>query len=443
MNDLIKWKNSQRRKPLIVQGARQVGKTWLIKEFGRLHFDQTAYITFFDNENLQHIFDGSINASRILQALSIESGIQIDENTLVILDEIQECPRAIMALKSFAEQAPDLPVIAAGSLLGVALNRENTASGQQGNMDQVKRNIMFPVGKVNWLTLRPMTFSEFLRATGDTSLADLLLAADFDLISSFKEKFTDALRLYYFVGGMPEAVATYVETKEFDEVREVQNDLIFSYEHDFSKYASAQEAERIRQIWKSVPSQLARENKKFVYNAVKEGGRARVYESAIQWLVDAGLLTKVSRITKPGLPLSSYEDLAAFKLYMLDVGLLGACSKLDVSAIIRGNELFSEFKGALTEQYVCQQLQTAGVEPWYWSTSGSTAEVDFVFEQGGKVYPVEVKAAENLRSRSLKSFSDKYAVDQALRFSLSGYRDEGWMKNVPLYAIESLFADKH
>lgn len=434
MSDLLEWKGSKRRKPLIVQGARQVGKTWLVQEFGRTEFERTAYVTYFDNENLQRVFEGSIDAERLIGALSIEANTVIDpSNTLLILDEIQECPRAIMALKSFAEQRPELAVIAAGSLLGVALSRRQ--GRERGVQSNDGHSIMFPVGKVNWLTLLPMSFTEFLQATGQEPLADLLASGDFTLIGAFKERFVDALKRYYFVGGMPEAVAAFAESANFHEVRTVQNELLQGYEHDFSKYASAADAEKIRLVWRSVPAQLARENKKFLYSAVRPSGRAREFEASIQWLVDAGLLVRVPRVAKPGLPLSAYEDMGAFKLYLLDVGLLGARARLQPSAIIEGDRLFTEFKGALTEQYVCQQMLAAGREPWYWSADRSVNEVDFVIEGDDTIHPVEVKAEENLRAKSLKAFCSKYEVGRAVRVSMSDYREESWLTNLPLYAV--------
>ena len=402
-----------------------MGKTWLIREFGRRRFDKTAYVTFFDNENAHRIFDGSVDARRIVDALSIETGVRIDaHDTLLILDEVQECPRALMSLKSFAEQMPELAVIAAGSLLGVALSRGGRRAG----------GAMFPVGKVSWLTLYPMTFIEYLRATEGDALASTLARGDLAMAEVFREKLTDALRRYYYVGGMPEAVSAFASSHDLRDARSVQNDLLLSYEHDFSKYATASEAERIRLVWRSVPSQLARENRKFVYSAVRPSGRARDFEAAIQWLVDAGLLTKVPRISKPGLPLSAYEDLGAFKLFLLDTGLLGARSRLPASAVIEGDRLFSEFKGALSEQYVCQQMVASGLEPWYWSAERSDGEVDFLFERGGIVHPMEVKAEENLRAKSLRAFCARYDVGRALRLSMSGYRREEWLTNVPLYA---------
>jgi len=291
------------------------------------------------------------------------------------------------------------------------------------------------VGKVSWLNLYPMTFDEFLLAMGEVGLCDALANGDFDLVTGFKERFIGYLRQYYYVGGMPEAVESFSVERDYAAVREIQNELLLDYEHDFSKYASPDEAERIRLVWGSVPSQLAKENRKFVYSAVRPSARARDFEGAIQWLVDAGLLLRVPRVTKPGVPLGSYEDFGAFKLYMLDVGLLGARGRLGASALLDGNALFQEFKGALTEQYVCQQLVAGGLEPWYWSAENSRGEIDFLFERDGVVTPVEVKAEENLRAKSLRAFCAKYEVGKAMRVSMSDYREEDWLTNLPLYAV--------
>ena len=424
MSTLIEWKFSKRRKPLILQGARQVGKTWLAQEFGSRHFERVAYVTFQENEVMQAVFEGSLDPTRLLDAITAETNVRIEpENTLVIFDEIQECPRALTSLKLFQEQRPDIPILAAGSLLGVALHQ----------------GISFPVGKVDHLTLHPLTFEEFLSATGNESLADLMARRDFSLIDAFSERFIDSLRRYYYVGGMPEAVLVYAEDRDYTEVRKVHDRLLYDYDHDFSKYAKGELSERIRQVWQSIPSQLARENKKFIYSAVRPGARARNFEEAIRWLVDAGLLVRVDRITKPGLPLSAYLDPGAFKLYLLDIGLLGAASRLDSSTILNGSRLFEEFKGALTEQYVCQQFTaTDAIIPYYWSAENATGEIDFVYDFAGKVIPVEVKAETNLRSKSLKAFTNRYNIEHAVRLSLAKYRQQDWVTNVPLYAANML-----
>jgi predicted AAA+ superfamily ATPase len=422
---LVAWKESKRRKPLILQGARQVGKTWLLEEFGKTRFEQLTLVNFLENDGMKSVFAGSLNPQRLLDAIAIETGVKPDaESTLIVFDEVQECPRALTSLKLFQEQYPQLAIVAAGSLLGIALHQ----------------GISFPVGKVDHMNLYPLTFREFLTATGNAALVELLEKQDFSLIDSFKERYTDALKRYYFVGGMPEAVQTFVDDGDYSAVRAVQKRLLYDYDHDFSKYASAELSERIRLVWNSAPSQLARENKKFVYTAVRPGARARSFEMAIQWLADAGLLLNVHRAAKPGVPLSSYKDLNAFKLYLLDTGLLGAISNLDPSVLLAETHLFEEFKGALTEQYVCQEFTAAlDGKPYYWSAETSSGEIDFLYENAGKIIPVEVKAAENLRSRSLSSFCKKYGLPRAIRLSLAGYREQDWMTNIPLYAASTLF----
>lgn len=412
------WKHSANRKPLILQGARQVGKTWAIMDFGRTHFDEVAYVNFLDDENLKSVFEGDLDPKRLLDAVALQTGITPKpETTLVVFDEIQECPRALTSLKAFAERSPETPLIAAGSLLGVALHRAAS----------------FPVGKVDHLVMYPMSFLEYLLAV-DQPLAIALERRDYSLIDAFSQRYVDALKRYYFVGGMPEAVAEFANSGSYANVRAIQKRLLFDYEHDFSKYADAQLAEKIRMIWNSAPAQLGRENKKFLYSAVRTGARARGYEEAIQWLVDAGLLLKVNRISKPGLPLISYEDRDAFKLFLFDVGLLGAACGLDQRVLLNGSSLFTEFKGSLTENYVCQELIASGqIRPFYWSADNSSNEVDFVFEQHGYLVPLEVKAELNLRSKSLKSFIDKYGLKKGVRLSLAGLKDQEWLQNVPLY----------
>lgn len=426
---LVQWKCQPSRKPLLVQGARQVGKTWAIKEFARREFADMAYVDFFTDEDMKAVFNGSLDPERILDAISLRTNVDAGSpDVLVVLDEIQECPRALASLKTFCERRPDVPIVAAGSLLGVALHGGGRSQNSEGR-------ITFPVGKVSFLTMYPMTFEEYLEAVGEDRMAHALHEADVPLLDAFAERFTDHLRHYYFVGGMPEAVKTYADTHDLAAVREVQTDLLNAYELDFSKYATAQTAEKIRYVWQSLPSQLARENKKFLYSAVRPGARARGYEEAIQWLVDAGLALRVRRISKAGIPLSGYEDPSAFKLYLLDTGLLGAASGLDASTLIAGNRLFIEFKGALAENYVCQQLTASGkVTPRYWSAENSTGEVDFVYEWKGEVVPVEVKAEQNLRSKSLRSFIDRSHLERGVRLSLSRFERQPWVTNVPLYA---------
>ena len=424
MQDLERWHLSPRRKPLLLQGARQVGKTWLMREFGKRAFANVAYVNFLEDENMTNVFEGSLSPDRLLDAVRLQTGVEAGSpDILVVFDEIQECPRALTSMKAFAEQAPEVPLIAAGSLLGVALHQ----------------GASFPVGKVDHLFLHPMTFKEFLFASGEDAMADALNAADEGLMDAFSERFTEQLKRYYFVGGMPEAVLAWVERKDYQEVRSIQERLLFDYEHDFSKYATPDLTEKLRLVWGSVPAQLARENKTFIYSAVKSGARARGYEEAIQWLCDAGLLIKVNRVSKGGLPLAAYEDKDAFKLYFLDVGLLGAASRLVPGTLIEGNALFAEFKGALTENYVCQELTAKGsVRPYYWSADRSSAEVDFVYDYDGAIVPVEVKAETNLRAKSLRLFVERNGLERGVRLSLAGFQRQDWVVNIPLYAASLL-----
>ena len=424
LEDLVLWKDSPARKPLLLEGARQVGKTWLALEFGRLHFSEVAHVVFLDNGPMQEAFAGSLDPERLLSAIAIATGTRAgDPDVLVVLDEIQECPRAITSLKLFCEQRPEVPIVAAGSLLGVAMHE----------------GASFPVGKVDYLRLHPLTFDEFLLARGNQPLCDLLHSGDASMMDAFSERFVDELRRYYFVGGMPEAVGAYVREGTLAAARDVQERLVFGYEHDFSKHAGGALSERIREVWQSAPSQLARENRKFVYSAVRPGARARGYEEAIRWLVDAGLLMRVECVSKPGLPLRAYADRSAFKLYLLDVGLLGALSGLAPQTVIDGNRLFTEFKGVYAEQYVAQQLAAGQVGvPYYWTARNSTGEVDFLYDFGGEVVAVEVKAETNLKAKSLASFAQRYGIERSLRLSLSGWRDQGWVTNVPLYAANLL-----
>jgi len=423
MKELISWKSMPRRKPLVLRGARQVGKTWLLKEFGAQEFSNVAYMRLEDNTALQTLFEGSLTPQRLLEGFSSYTGETITADTLIILDEIQAIPRALTALKYFYEETPEYAIAAAGSLLGVALH-----SG-----------ISFPVGKVDFLDLPPMTFGEFLLAEGHDALNNYVQTSNYDMIQVFAEKLTDLLKQYYFVGGMPEAVFEYLQTKDLKRVRQIQEAILGTYEGDFSKHMPKETAERCRQVWQSIPSQLAKENKKFIYGVAQQGSRGRDFQAALQFLSDSGLVHLVGRVSKPGIPLESYKDAAAFKLFLVDVGLLGAMSDLDARSIIEGNRLFEEFKGAYTEQFVCQELKGACEHRvFYWSAEKSSGEIDFIFQAQGNVYPVEVKAAENLKSKSLATFCQKYNLNTGIRLSLSGYRDEGWMQNIPLYAVESL-----
>jgi predicted AAA+ superfamily ATPase len=423
MRDLIAWKNSPTRKPLILHGARQVGKTWLLQEFGSKEFADSVYIRLEDNAAMFSLFEGSLNPKRILDGLSAYARKPINKETFIILDEVQAVPRALTALKYFNEEAPEYALAVAGSLLGIALSSEKSA----------------PVGKVDMLNLYPLSFSEFLLAKDQTALFGYLTEKNFDMLGVFHEQLTDLLRQYLFVGGMPEAVLEHSERNDPKKIRSIQKAILTMYESDFSKHTHKDTAERSRQVWQSLPSQLAKENKKFIYGVAKEGSRGRDYQWALQFLADSGLIHRVWRISKPGIPLMSYTDLSAFKIFLVDVGLLGAMSDLDSKTVIEGSRLFEEFKGALTEQFVCQELiSECDLRPFYWSAEKSSGEIDFLYQNEGMVYPVEVKASENLKSKSLAAFCKKYNLDTAIRLSLSGYRDDGWMRNVPLYAVRTL-----
>ena len=426
LNYLISWKHSDTRKPLIIHGARQVGKTWLMKEFGKTQYPKYAYINFENNGRMEQLFNGNFEIPRIIAALQIESEVTIEpHNTLLVFDEVQEVPRALTSLKYFCENAPEYHIVAAGSLLGVALHPGTS----------------FPVGKVAFLDLHPLDFTEFLLATGQEDLIQLLEQQDIDLITTFKMKYVDALKQYYFVGGMPEAVAAFAARSDYSEVRSIHNNILAAYEQDFSKHAPPKVVPRIRLLWNSIPSQLAKEQKKFIYGLIKTGSRAREYELALAWLIDCGLIHKVQHISKPSIPLAAYVSAGSFRLFLVDVGLLAALSQLDKKSILQGNTIFQEFKGALTEQFVLQQFVcNRQIRPYYWTAAKGTAEVDFVFQWDNGVIPVEVKAAENLQAKSLKSYVEKYKPKYAVRTSMSDYREEDWLINIPLYAISHVIA---
>lgn len=424
MKSLKEWKNSPYRKPLILSGARQVGKTWLMKEFGRTEYTNTVYVNFDQDINAAGLFEGSINPDRIILGLRALSGMEIDpDNTLIIFDEVQEAPRALSSLKYFCEEAPQYSIIAAGSLLGVALHAGTS----------------FPVGKVDRMHLYPLNFQEFLYAMGEDAAAEILQTKDQRMITVLREKLSDLLRQYYYVGGMPEAVNYYKDNKEFAGVRQIQKNLLAYYQQDFSKHAEPRLTERLNLVWSSIPAQLAKENRKFIYGQVRQGARAKDFELAIQWLSDCGLIHVIHRVTKPGYPLKAYEDLNAFKIYLLDVGLLGAMADLSSNTIVEGNRIFTEFKGALAEQYVLQELIAEDhLNPMYYSAENSRMEIDFIVQKGDEVIPIEVKAEENLRAKSLRSYCEKYKPKTAVRFSMSDYREQDWMVNVPLYEINWL-----
>ncbi|MFZ7175415.1 ATP-binding protein [[Pasteurella] aerogenes] len=420
LQSLQNWKQNPNRKPLIIQGARQVGKTWAMKHFGEQSFEQVAYINFDNNPRMKTLFSGDYDINRLILGLKIESGVDIQaHNTLIIFDEVQEVPQALSSLKYFYENAPEFYIVSAGSLLGVSLHHQ----------------VSFPVGKVDFLPLYPMDFHEFLLAVGKQDLMKLLNLKDWPLISAMKSRYIELLRQYYFVGGMPEAVKVFIEAQNFDAVRQVQKNLLMAYEQDFSKHIrDGQTVQKVRSIWASIPEQLAKENKKFIYSHLQKGTRSKDYEIALQWLKDSGLVHSVPRIKKPHLPLSAYQD-NAFKLYGLDIGLLSAQSHLDASVLLDGSRIFSEFKGALTEQYVLQQLIANQDNPvFYWATEKGTAEVDFVVQQKQAVIPIEVKAEENLKAKSLKVYVEQFQPECAFRFSMADYREQDWLVNVPLYA---------
>lgn len=421
---LQKWKQKKTRKPLIIRGARQVGKTWLMKEFAKNEYENFAYINFEDNQQLKTLFLNDFDIPRILLAIQIATGIKPEPNkTLIIFDEIQEAERALTSLKYFRENAPEYHVVAAGSLLGIALH-ENTS---------------FPVGKVEFLDLYPLSFTEFLEALGEHDLNNLIQTQQWIMINTFKTKYIELLKQYYYVGGMPEVVSNYVINQDFSEVRQTQQQILNSYEQDFSKHAPTDVVPRIRMVWNSVPAQLSKENRKFIYGLIKQGARAKEFELALAWLMDCGLIHKINRVSKPALPLKAYEDMGAFKLYLLDIGLLGAMANLDVKTLLDGNLIFIEFKGALTEQYVLQQLVTdEEISIFYWSSEKSDGEIDLLIQYKNEVVPIEVKAAENLQAKSLRAFIEKNKSKMAIRTSMSDFREETWLTNMPLYAINEL-----
>lgn len=405
---LYKWKESKRRKPLIIEGARQVGKTWLMKEFGSKAFVHTVYINFDSNSRMAELFSSDLNPDRLILGLELYAGKKIDpKDTLLIFDEVQEVPKALSSLKYFYENAPQYYIICAGSLLGIALHGGTS----------------FPVGKVDFMKLYPLSFKEFLTAVVGQRYAELIDKRDYQMITSFKQTYIDALKQYYFIGGMPEAVQSFAEDKDFNEVREIQKRILAAYEQDFSKHAPVEIVPKIRMIWNSIPSQLAKENKKFIYGLVREGGRAKEYETAIMWLCDCGLVHKVSRVNSAGIPLKAYEDLKAFKLFLVDVGLLGCMTGLHQRILLDHNDLFTEFKGALTEQYVCQQLKTIDdLGVYYYTNDRGSCEVDFILDTGEQVIPLEVKAAVNLKAKSLKTYREKFNPQISIRTSMADYK---------------------
>ncbi|NUO00584.1 MAG: ATP-binding protein [Saprospiraceae bacterium] len=419
---LVKWKNAPNRKPLILQGARQVGKTWLMKAFGENEFEQVVYLNFESSERLKSLFLPDFDIKRILSIIEIEANHKIQPGkTLLIFDEIQEAEKGLTALKYFCEQAPEYYIVAAGSLLGVS----------------IQKNTAFPVGKVDFLRMYPMSFYEFLENTEQSLLKEHLAAGNWQVISIFHDKLVEILRLYYFIGGMPEAVDSYLQRGDLNEVRAIQEKILIGYENDFAKYAPIETVPKIRLVWHTLISQLAKENRKFMYGQIKKGGRAKEFEAAINWLSDAGMVLKVSLVEKPIIPLNAYANMDVFKLFLLDIGLLNALAKIDPKILLDKNNILTEFKGALTEQFVAQQLKTEH-ELYYWTASNATAEIDFLIQSRNGVIPIEVKAEENLKAKSLKVFAEKYKPGVAIRSSMSPFREQTWMINVPLYAISTL-----
>ena len=421
LKHLIDWKNKKNHKPLVIQGARQVGKTWLMQEFGKKYYEQVAYINFDVDLKSREIFDVDYDTERLIMDIGLATKTKINaENTLIIFDEIQECPRALTSLR---ENAPQYDIIVAGSLLGVACH-EGTG---------------FPVGKVSFMNLFPLSFEEFLLAMGEERFVELLNKKDFKTIKLFNNKYEKLLKQYCYVGGMPEIVQDFVENKDFESVRNLQKEILSAYEEDFTKHIPANTVAKIRLLWKSIPAQLSKENKKFIYGAAKEGARARDFEAALSWLINSGLVYKVNKITKPDLPITAYEDFNSFKLFVLDVGLLGAMTDLQADTIIDGNRIFEEFKGAIAEQYVLQQFKTIKDLPvFYWSNETSRAEIDFVIQIKSDVVPVEVKAERNLQAKSLKVYMEKFKPNYAIRTSMADYKKTDNLIDLPLYALENI-----
>ena len=424
MEDMKAWKNSPHRKPLVLMGARQVGKTWLMKAFGEKHYEKVAYVSFYNNANMTRVFESDYNMERILAAINIEVGFPVTpEDTLIIFDEIQNAPRAFESLKYFCEEAPAYHIVAAGSLLGVAIHQ----------------GISYPVGKVDLIHLYPMNFREFLVANDESGLVSALDSRDYSLIDSFSDKYLYYLKNYFYVGGMPAVVAEFIENKDYEKIRRLQKDIIAQYRGDFGKHIDSRILVKTNLVWDSIPIQLSKENKKFFFGQIKQGGRSADFETSIGWLSDCGLVYKVYKVNEPHLPLSAYKDIKTYKLFMIDIGLLGAMSDLGAKTILDGDRLFVEFKGALTEQYVFQQLiSDTKYTPYYFGTKKATFEQDFIIQNESGIVPIEVKAGKNTHSPSLRAFFEKYTPDVSVRFSTLPYMDQGWMKNIPLYAVCNL-----
>ena len=422
INDLIAWKNSPNHMPLIIKGARQVGKTWLMQEFGKTQYEKVAYISFDSNPRLDTLFKKDLNVKRLIDGLNIEVGFNITpKDTLIIFDEIQENPLALTSLKYFCENAPEYDIVAAGSLLGVA---HHSGTG-------------FPVGKVEYLNLYPLSFKEFLLAMNENQILEIIDKNDFEMQKVFKERIIDLLRRYCYVGGMPKAVLSFTQEQDYNLVRKIQRNILSDYEGDFSKHIPPEQVERTRLLWNAIPSQLVKENKKCVYGKIKQGARAKDFEIALNWLIDSGLVHKVSRVTEPNMPLKAYEDVSAYKLFLLDVGLLGAMNDLDSRSLLENDKLFNDYNGAVTEQYVLQEFKTIGELPvFYWASN--RAELDFLIQYQNNIIPVEAKATINLQAKSLKSFRQKYEPKISIRTSLADYEENSGLFNIPLYDIENV-----
>ena len=418
LQKLIEWKKKKNRKPLIIQGARQVGKTWLMNEFGKKAFKKQVYINFESSKRLKNIFESDFNIERIISIFEIEAGTKIDTSTLIILDEIQEAEKGITALKYFYEKAPQHFVMAAGSNLGVSLQKNNS----------------FPVGKVDLMTLYPLTFEEFLINHNEELLSKYLFENSWKIIFPFHEKLVELLRTYYFIGGMPEAVNSFLEYKDFKKVRIIQRNILSGYENDFAKHAPLEIVAKIKIVWNSIVSQLSKENKKFIYGHLKKGARAKEFENAINWLLQSGLVYKSYRVSKPGIPLKAYAEEDNFKLYVLDIGLLNAMADVDEKILLQKNKIMVEFKGAMTEQFVAQELKIEH-ELFYWSTEKASSELDFLIQKKNHVVPIEVKAELNLKAKSLKVYLENFSPVNAIRTSMNFYRKEKHLINMPLYAI--------
>lgn len=424
LEKLIEWKEKKHRKPLILWGARQVGKTWIMKEFGSAYYNNFVYISFYNNSRMSSIFEEDYDVKRIINAIEVNQHVKIiPRETLLIFDEVQTAPKVVESLKYFCEDAPEYHIIAAGSLLGVSIHE----------------GVSFPVGKVDEIRLYPMNFREFLLAMGEDKLFEYISNSDYEKINEFSDIYKELMKKYICVGGMPEVVGRFIENKDFAEVREIQLSILSQYEGDFGKHVSPNDMPRIRMTWQSLPMQLAKENKKFFFGQVKKGARQKDFEKAIQWLVDAGIVYKVNKVQKPAMPLKSYVDFSAFKLFLIDVGLLCAMSELDIESVIQGNDIFVEFKGALIEQYALEQLVSdTKYTPYYYSGEKSTYETDFLIQKNKDVIPIEVKAETNLKSKSLRAYHDKFSPALALRISSSDYIDQGWMKNIPLWCVSTI-----